>query len=243
MKTFLVLVLAILPLCAPKSINGRVNEGEIASEGQFPYQISLEYYLTHVCSGSIINPSTILTAAHCVDISGQRFLTVVVGRNYLMESGVVHSVKKQVAHEEFDSITFEHDIGLLKLTPKISYNDRVQPIALKRSHVGEGVDLIFSGWGRSAFPGTESLDLQFIRLKTVSNERCKYDHFFPPINDTQICTLTLEEKSTCAGDPGGPLVLENKQVGILSWDQPCGVKYPDIFTRVSSYIDWIKANK
>lgn len=36
--------------------------------------------------------------------------------------------------------------------------------------------------------------------------------------------------------------MGNTTVGIVSWGEPCGVGYPDVFTRVSSYVDWIQKN-
>ncbi|KAK1741499.1 trypsin-like serine protease [Skeletonema marinoi] len=46
---------------------------------------------------------------------------------------------------------------------------------------------------------------------------------------------------TCQGDSGGPIVIASQNVGITSWGVGCGQKgYPDYYTRVSSYIDWIE---
>lgn len=42
------------------------------------------------------------------------------------------------------------------------------------------------------------------------------------------------------GDSGGPLVVNNTVVGITSWVRPCGRGYPDVYTRVSSFVDWIE---
>lgn len=42
------------------------------------------------------------------------------------------------------------------------------------------------------------------------------------------------------GDSGGPLVENEYQVGVVSWGIPCAKGKPDVFTRVYSYLDWIK---
>lgn len=42
------------------------------------------------------------------------------------------------------------------------------------------------------------------------------------------------------GDSGGPLTVDGKLVGLVSWSAGCGaIKYPGVYTRVPSYIDWI----
>jgi len=51
-------------------IESRILGGSAATPGQFPYQISLQYFNTttnsfkHFCGGSIIDPTHIVTAAH-----------------------------------------------------------------------------------------------------------------------------------------------------------------------------------
>nr|CAD7268460.1 unnamed protein product [Timema shepardi] len=44
----------------------RIIGGELASDNQFPYQVSLSISGYHVCGGSILTPTIVLTAAHCV---------------------------------------------------------------------------------------------------------------------------------------------------------------------------------
>lgn len=44
------------------------------------------------------------------------------------------------------------------------------------------------------------------------------------------------------GDSGGPVTSGGKLVGIVSWGMACAGGYPDVNTRVSSYVAWITAN-
>jgi secreted trypsin-like serine protease len=65
--------------------------------------------------------------------------------------------------------------------------------------------------------------------------------------DTEICaTGPRGGKDSCFGDSGGPLVVPAEtdngymQVGIVSWGPQCGNPlFPGIYTRVSSFSDWI----
>lgn len=49
---------------------GRIVGGEVATPGQFPYQVAiLTLYPTGtgLCGGSVISTTYVLTAAHCID--------------------------------------------------------------------------------------------------------------------------------------------------------------------------------
>ena len=69
------------------------------------------------------------------------------------------------------------------------------------------------------------------------------------ITDSHVCAASLSIPSTnvCGGDSGGPLVVDkdNSAVvyGISSWKRGyCGTSYGAVFTRVSSYLSWIKSH-
>ena len=44
------------------------------------------------------------------------------------------------------------------------------------------------------------------------------------------------------GDSGSALIANGTQIGIVSFGRPCAVGYPDVYTRVSSFEPWIRAN-
>ncbi|KAF5287782.1 hypothetical protein FQA39_LY15718 [Lamprigera yunnana] len=232
----------IIMLTAPEPFNSRIVGGHTAEDGQFPFQIAITYNNQHSCGGSILDIRTVLTAANCIEGYDVKDMTVVVGTNKNNAGGVTHSVSSVVYHSEFTLITARHDIGLIKLDSEISFNEKVQPIELNTDYIGENVECVVSGWGFLSFPGTSSVDLQYIALSTYSNKICKIVHDLVSVYDvydTHICTFTKYGKGPCKGDSGGPLVANNKQIGIVSWALPCARGAPDVFTRVTSYVDWI----
>ena len=75
----------------------------------------------------------------------------------------------------------------------------------------------------------------------------------------QVCAGGEKGKGSCKGDSGGGLFFRktsaggngkgNKEVrpcfllGIVSYGKPtCGVGTPEVYTRVSRYVDWIRQN-
>jgi secreted trypsin-like serine protease len=61
-----------------------------------------------------------------------------------------------------------------------------------------------------------------------------------------ICAMGVKvRKDSCQGDSGGPLVVNASghpvQVGVVSWGHSCAdTMFPGVYSRVSSYADWIK---
>jgi secreted trypsin-like serine protease len=95
--------------------------------------------------------------------------------------------------------------------------------------------------------------LHEVDIEVIDPKECKavYDSLQVPafaIGDTEICaTGPSGGKDSCFGDSGGPLVAPASndrgfvQVGIVSWGPQCGNPlYPGVYTRVSSFNDWIK---
>lgn len=76
----------------------------------------------------------------------------------------------------------------------------------------------------------------------MSNRECIQRHANAQagrIFETTLCTIKARGQGACFGDSGGPLVQNRTLVGLVSWGVPCAQGKPDMFTRVSSYIDWI----
>jgi secreted trypsin-like serine protease len=99
------------------------------------------------------------------------------------------------------------------------------------------------------------LKLHEVDIQVIDPTECKavYKSLQVPafaIGDTEICATGLAGgKDSCFGDSGGPLVVaaDNArgyaQVGIVSWGPQCGNPlYPGVYTRVSSFSNWIKDN-
>ncbi|KAL6448595.1 hypothetical protein ACFW04_000459 [Cataglyphis niger] len=142
---------SLLIICTAVVVHGltpHIVGGKDAPIGKFPYQISLRYFNSHSCGGSILNSRTILTAAHCVEWKDKRYLSVHAGTNYLNQTGYVYYVANVTVHEYFDRAKLINDIALIHLASPIKYNAVVQPIKLATTDKGfEGKPCTLSGWG------------------------------------------------------------------------------------------------
>lgn len=120
----------------------------------------------------------------------------------------------------------------------MEFNRNVQAVRLETNDIEE-VDCVLIGWGRTTSSGTISERLQYVDTKTLRLVDCLNYWANNRIGDGHLCALTTRGEGACNGDSGGPLIFEGKQIGIVSWGSPCANGYPDVYTRVSSYITWI----
>lgn len=88
-------------------------------------------------------------------------------------------------------------------------------------------------------------------IEAVSQQQCAARYPQDLIGRGQLCAgLDQGGKDSCQGDSGGPLVSYGKdgcpkQIGVVSWGVGCGEKddegaYFGVYTRISSYAEWIQ---
>lgn len=106
------------------------------------------------------------------------------------------------------------------------------------------------GWGRTIGGGKTATILQQAELPISSHQKCALanSNLVPVHEESMLCAgyaTTGIHTSGCQGDSGGPFVCEEdgKWVlrGAVSWGNPkCLAENTyTVFSRVSSYIDWI----
>jgi len=231
-----------------QQFEGRIFGGNEAAPGQFPYQISLRVNTSrgfqHTCGGTIISERFVVTAAHCFNpnINDTSAYRVVVGAHERNgNDGEVYNIENFYIHPEFNLSIIIHDIAVIELADDLEFSQNVSRIALATEFVDGGVRAKTSGWGRT---NDEVENLKYAYLYTLSNEDCRERHESgAPIHDfSTLCAFSgTEGTGVCSGDSGGPLVHHGELIGVTSWASLCALGVPDGFTRVSEYVDWIRA--
>uniref|UniRef100_A0A8C3XQ86 Ovochymase-1 n=1 Tax=Chelydra serpentina TaxID=8475 RepID=A0A8C3XQ86_CHESE len=247
------------PPFSPQWLSGRVVGGEEACPHCWPWQAGLQFLGDHQCGGVVVSPTWILTAAHCIQSTNRPLhWTVIVGdhdRTLKESTEQVRRVKTIVVHPDFDTLSYDSDIALIRLDVPLEYNTVVRPICLPNSTqlLSSSILCTMTGWGSTQeADGSLASRLQQTQVPILGSEVCEKNYYFNHpggITARMLCAgfASSGGQDSCQGDSGGPLVCRNEKepfilYGIISWGVGCArPKKPGVYTRVRVFLDWIKS--
>jgi len=204
------------------------------------------------CGGSLVSPSFVLTAAHCIDSVFKETGGYVIG-SLCYGNGDSKNDNCGQSPSEYRTVDWfwidpdygsggnseDYDYALIRLNKPVTNIDPV--IMNEESDIPQqGQDVIAMGFGYTTNKGNgkPSNKLLEVTVGTMSNKDCK-DKYGSGITNRMVCAEGGNQKDSCSGDSGGPLISENsnsvKLVGITSWGgQKCADKNaPGVYARVS----------
>ncbi len=224
--------------------------GAAAQIASFPWQVSLQGQGQHFCGGSIISPTWILTAAHCVAEGAPEKIVAGISKISQSASGQTRTVKRVISFPGYANPDTGKDIALIELNTPLALNGTTVA-AIKILSAGNaalanpGKMATVSGWGALTDGATSLPDqLQQVSLPimTLAAARTSYGN---TITEDQLpAGYPAGGKDSCQGDSGGPLVVSDNAsfvlVGVVSWGNGCAVaNAPGMYARVTSFGSWI----
>ncbi|MEV6236294.1 tachylectin-related carbohydrate-binding protein [Lentzea sp. NPDC051838] len=176
------------------------------------------------CSGALVAPGYVLTAASCLPQTAGDVKVVVGKVNLATGTGFATTARRIVRHTD-------RDVALVKLATK---TDGITPLALSGTTLAQNESLKSAGFGRTA---TEWVP-----------DRPRVSTFTAGALTTTEASLT-GEKDTCKGDAGGPVFREVNgtpqvvAVNSRSWQNGCllvnETRKGSTGTRVDDLTAWI----
>jgi secreted trypsin-like serine protease len=243
--------------CSSRSVGGIM-----AVQAELPWNVQIYSSNRHICSGSLVDNRYVLTSASCVDpttpasVAALRVRLGDFNRNSNSDGQYVErNVTTVYRHSDFvpqkSNSAPLNNIALIKLGQPVTFTDRIRPICLDEvsTRVDTGTNEgIVSGYGVLSYSNqrqTDDLYKVIVRIGTPQECQNAYSQHGYRLTDREICAgvETPGLPDPCVGDDGGPIIVKTgpnsyKQVGISSFGYKCGGP-PQVFTRISSYWQWI----
>ena len=227
----------------PESTSSGIFGGRRAHPDEFPHCVAVGSNSQFCCTGTLIAPQLVVTAAHCV--AGNCAARVYSGldSNHPIPEKI-YSLRAVKVHPEFNSFSLENDLALLVLDRPI---EGVTPCKIATSEqIAEAFFVRLAGYGYTEFG---NFGIQMTVDVSVATTDCQSQH------DNQLygCHKNIEFVAggngvdSCNGDSGGPAYLFDGTQLLLAGAtsraatnsvSTCGDG--GIYVRIDRYLGWIQ---
>jgi secreted trypsin-like serine protease len=249
MRRFIALIAAGLLFALVPGSAGAITNGQEDTQNLYPFVGLLAFYdsegvYMHRCSGTLLSPTVVLTAAHCTQGTATAYAYFSVDVPDDFRENPTGALGTTFTHPAF-STNLRNDVGVVVLGESVNVN--VSPTLapegfltdLKDAHEIQDDTFVAVGYGLlDGFPPPRLVDNESRWFATSPYQGLKKNnlHLFQnPVPDGA--------GGTCFGDSGGPhfwndtLIL----VSVTSWgDANCRSNDQTQRTDIASVLDWLE---
>lgn len=229
--------------------------------------ISVDSYSSTFCAGSLVRNDVVLSAANCFynkvymtdtdayAYAGVRNLLDIIkdSRRHIKDPDEL--VKRNIQISKVDRIHYHpdfknkplkgqkhvlaYDIVYLILENKFTLGKNVQliniPLPFSKENEKKCTNLEIVGFGSQEIYSLNTLKDRIKEMGVDTNLQCEKGKKI--IKGDVIC---MDIKDVCNGDPGGPILCGNIQVGVISLYGSCDEERSNCFSRLSSYEHYLE---
>jgi trypsin len=256
--------IAFLLIAAPPvalSHSPRVVGGGKANAAGWQFAVAIQQKRRLICTGSLVAPAKVLTAAHCAKGGKRKYLSAFAGSPSIAPNRRPPRIKVSAVTIDptYNGRKVLRDFAVLTLESAPA----AVPIALPtpaeaKAATRPGRLVRTGGWGtRSAWGLNVARRLKATKERVFPARLC--DRLFGKERGFQaasmICALGKRIRrlhsrlpfysTSCTGDSGGPVVANTadgpRLIGVVSAGPfPCGLGAPSIYARVSSRLGFVR---
>jgi|HubBroStandDraft_3_1064219.scaffolds.fasta_scaffold00083_17 secreted trypsin-like serine protease len=244
------------PVATAAKAHASIVGGAPAQEGAFPslaYIIDVQGSYVYQCTGTVIAPSLVLTAGHCVEnmstgavnaASGFRVVTGAVDPT--TPGSVVSTVSAAIVYPGLVRKSDVGDAALLALTTPVAAPAIKLAAGPEQGRFPAGSPAVMAGWGIASFGQRLPTEVLQSGTTVVQSDKWCARNAPPFYRKREICTIAPPTYTTgvCSGDSGGPLLMgepngEYVEIGVAVhvYDR-CSTHHPSVYTSVAAIYSW-----
>jgi trypsin len=177
--------------------------GEVDEQPDVGWIAALNERGSYACSGSLVAPAFVLTAAHCARGTRARHWTVRLDSKDRASGGVVRRVRRILRFPGYRPASDYGDMALLRLRRRVA----VEPVRLVQPGTRWIGQLGYvAGWGQTSADDPRSPRLLHSASIPIRLYRACRRTYGPWAFDARVMLCAgNRQPSTCSGDSGGPL--------------------------------------